>query len=81
MSATDQAEFSRLQLNVNRLNMKEGNCGGEEREECLFAGRDHIQILDPLKPGNGSVAVACISSCDDGPEELTFPAEFFSRCE
>ena len=79
MLAADQAEFSRLQLNVNRLHMKEGNCGGEEREECVFAGRDHIQILDPLKPGNGSVAVACISSCDDGREELTFPAEFFSR--
>ena len=31
MSATDQAEFSRLQLNVDRINMKkEGDCGGEQ---------------------------------------------------
>ena len=35
-------------------------------------------VLDPLKPGDGSIA--CISSCDDGQEELGLPAEFFSRC-
>ena len=45
MSATDQAEFSRLRLNVNRLNLKEGGNCGEERE-CFFAGRDHIQSIE-----------------------------------
>ena len=62
--------------------MKEGgsgNCGEGRELECAFAGRDHIRILDPLKPGNGSV-VGCIASCDVGHEERTFPAEFFSRC-
>ena len=48
MSATDQAEFSRLQLNVNRLNMKEGDCG--EHRECAFAGRDHIQSIERERP-------------------------------
>ena len=42
ISATNQTDFSRLQLNFILLNMKEGgNCG--EGKECYFAGRDHIQ--------------------------------------
>ena len=69
--ATDQAEFSRLQLNVDRINMKkEGDCG-----ECASADVDHIQILDPLRPGDAS-SVACISSCQD---ERSLPLKFFSR--
>ena len=54
MSATDQAEFSRLQLNVNRLNMKEGGSSGGgdcgEERECAFAGRDHIQSIERERP-------------------------------
>ena len=46
MLATDQAEFSRLKLRVNRLNMKEGD--GGDSCECSSAGTDHIQSTRPM---------------------------------